>query len=205
MRQEERTNVRTFVREFGHIFSRSTLLNGVLMNSSFYNREKLEAAILYFLSRDDILHLGKTKLMKLLYYSDFDHFEQFDASITGATYGRLPKGPVPLEAFDLIDEMVECGDLKWFPEDVGGFERDRFIPMIRPDLSLFNEIERVTLENVGNMWRKHSRNQIVAATHREPPWLSTSHMQVIPYEMAYYRNHFGAMNLESDEVAAMRQ
>lgn len=58
-------------------------------------RDKLEQAILFFLHDPHIVQLGRTKLMKLLYFADFDHYERHHESITGARYYKLPFGPSP--------------------------------------------------------------------------------------------------------------
>jgi hypothetical protein len=48
------------------------------------DREKLIQAILYFALNTQ--HLGKTKLFKLLYLLDFDHFRHTGRSVTGMEY-----------------------------------------------------------------------------------------------------------------------
>src|SRR3990172_4909529 len=50
------------------------------------NEGKLREAILYFVERANNIHLGVTKLMKLLYFADFDNCEQYGCTITGARY-----------------------------------------------------------------------------------------------------------------------
>ncbi len=57
-----------------------------------YSSKKMEQAILFFLEHINNVHLGRTKLMKLLYYVDFDHYEKYGRSITGAEYHKLPHG-----------------------------------------------------------------------------------------------------------------
>jgi len=44
-----------------------------------FNKNKMKQVILYFLEHINNFHLGKTKLMKLLYYVDFDNFEKYGA------------------------------------------------------------------------------------------------------------------------------
>ena len=50
-------------------------------------------------------HLGKVKLMKMLYYVDFDHYERYGESITGDTYRKLQHGPVPKHADSILEAM----------------------------------------------------------------------------------------------------
>lgn len=77
-----------------------------------FNKEKMRHVILYFLEHLNNFHLGRTKLMKLLYYVDFDNYEKYGAPVTGANYRKLPLGPVPDEAEGLIDEMESSGEVE---------------------------------------------------------------------------------------------
>ncbi len=81
------------------------------------NEEKYRNAILFFVSH--IKALGKVKLMKLLYYLDFDHYEQYGASVTGDEYLRWPKGPVPANAEAVITRMVNDAELLVEERDIG--------------------------------------------------------------------------------------
>jgi len=169
-----------------------------------FNQDKLEAAILFFTSNRDIVDLGKTKLMKLLYFADFEHFERYDVPITGATYGRLPKGPVPREALDVLKEMDERELLEISNEPVGNHVRERYIPLVDPDLSVFSAAERNTLNEVTVLFRKFTLTEIIERSHQEAPWLACSTGESIPYELAYYRNRYGAMDLDPDELSEMQ-
>ena len=83
-------------------------LDAVSMAITNYSEEKLQQTILYFLEHINNVHLGRTKLMKLLYFVDFNHFETHGKSVTGATYRKLPHGPYP-------DKVVNPR------RDIGGF------------------------------------------------------------------------------------
>ncbi|MBP1990578.1 Panacea domain-containing protein [Paenibacillus eucommiae] len=58
---------------------------------SEFSLDKFLHMILYFTRRG----VQKTKLMKLLWYSDFLYFKRQSVSISGATYCRRKFGPVP--------------------------------------------------------------------------------------------------------------
>src|SRR5258708_26258226 len=64
------------------------------------DRKKLIAAIMYFAKNTN--KCGKTKLFKLLYFLDFEHFRQAGRSVTGLSYYAWKMGPVPVA---LMDEM----------------------------------------------------------------------------------------------------
>ena len=53
-----------------------------------YSREKQKNALLYFIGHTNNSKLGKTKLLKLLYFLDFGFFEKHDRSVTGDVYRK---------------------------------------------------------------------------------------------------------------------
>ena len=56
---------------------------------------KLKAVIIYFAENTNPQYLGKVKLMKLLYFLDFQHVKRHGAPVLGDQYYHLPMGPVP--------------------------------------------------------------------------------------------------------------
>src|SRR6266480_4938497 len=86
-----------------------------------YSEEKLQQVILYFLEHTNNVHLGRTKLMKLLYFVDFDHYEAHGQSITGATYRKLPHGPYPDKIEKLIAKMERAGLVREVKVDHKGY------------------------------------------------------------------------------------
>ena len=68
------------------------------------NEKKYRNIILFFSEKIQNGTLGKLKLMKLLYYLDFDFFEKYGRSITGDEYLRFDNGPVPRMAEKILKE-----------------------------------------------------------------------------------------------------
>jgi len=170
-----------------------------------YNPElkktKLEQAILFFLHHANNTRLGKTKLMKLLYFADFDHYEQYEEPITGARYRKLPHGPVPDDAMIAIEELEQSGRITRKDVVAEGYLQHRYETDERVDLSAFSPTEVDVLNQVAHRWAAHSAKQIEAATHGEAPWIAVGQNEVIPYHLAHYRNNFGAMDLDDEDVA----
>lgn len=165
------------------------------------DREKLDQAILFFLHAANIAHLGKTKLMKLLYFADFDHFEQYDIPITGGRYRKLEHGPVPDDAMIAIEELDRTGRVRRTDVVSEGFTQHRYEPNEPVNLSAFAPTELDVLHQVAQRWAPHTTKQIEAATHGEAPWLAVRRNEIIPYHLAYYRNNFGAMELRDEDPA----
>jgi len=118
-----------------------------------YSEEKLEQVILYFLEHINNVHLGRTKLMKLLYFVDFDHYEAHDQSVTGATYRKLPHGPYPDKVEKLIEKMEKAGLVRGVKVEHKGYGQHRLITLNgKFDPAKFSGAELQTLERVAGYW-----------------------------------------------------
>lgn len=164
------------------------------------NRKKYENAILYYLNEVNNIHLGKVKLMKLLYYLDFDHFEKYGSSITRDTYRNKEAGPVPDSANMIINEMEAKELINIHLEQVIDFLKYRYTPHKATDLKVFKPTEFEMLCEIAKKWEHHSTNEIVNASHGEAPWIATRENEEIPYALAYYRNKFNEPDSDADEI-----
>lgn len=164
-----------------------------------FDEQKMRQVILYFIRNGDPKTLGKTKLMKLLYYADFDHYELHDEPITGATYRRLNQGPVATVAFPILEKMAEEGLLTIDSTDTPSYSRVQYAAIAPFNESIFTNQELNTLRSVAETWKTVKMEDIVAASHDDPPWNAVANNAEIPYYLVYYRNSFGEMALESDE------
>ena len=167
--------------------------------------EKLRQVILFFLERINNTHLGRTKLMKLLYFVDFDHYEIHGRSITGAQYRKLPHGPYPKDAEKLIEKMKRLELVREVKVARREYAQHRLITLnAKFDPSLFSGEELQTLERVATRWVDSTAAQIEAATHNEAPWAATQDGKTIDYEMAEYRQPIGFEPLDG-ELATSRK
>ena len=160
---------------------------------------KLQQVILFFLERINNVQLGGTKLMKLLYFVDFDHYEAHGRPVTGAQYRRLPHGPYPKDAEKLIETMKRLEQVREVRVTGGAFTQHRLITLnAKFDPSQFSGEELQTLERVASRWADATAAQIEAATHNEAPWAATQNGKIIDYEMAEYRHPIGFESLDAD-------
>jgi uncharacterized phage-associated protein len=162
-----------------------------------FSEEKMQQVILYFLEHINNVHLGRTKLMKLLYFVDFDHAEKYGRPLTGAAYRKLPHGPYPKDAEKLIKRMEKKGLVKQIKVASGDFGQHRLITLgAKFDPNVFTGAEMRTLEKVATDWADATASQIEAATHAEAPWAGTQDGKLIDYEMAEYRTPIGVEPLD---------
>lgn len=165
------------------------------------NEVKYRNAILYFVLHINNNTLGKIKLMKLLYYLDFDHFEQFGTSVTGDDYLRWNMGPVPAKAAEVIDHMVVDGQLLVESKDVGlPYPKSKYTALQPCNVHVFSPTEVAVLCAVAEKWEHHSGTDMVHAVHGEPPWLETAANAVIDYRLALKRS---GKDSEPSEVEQM--
>lgn len=152
-----------------------------------YSEEKQKNAILYFLEHANNPTLGKTKLLKLLYFLDFGFFEKHGESVTGDTYKKLQFGPVADRSMRLLDEMEASEEVTRVPTQAGPYDQTRYVSNVRADLSVFNGAELEELEDVARTYAHYTGSQVTQITHDEAPWKATEDGELIDYRLAWYR------------------
>jgi uncharacterized phage-associated protein len=156
-----------------------------------HDREKLVNAILFFSSNTE--KCGITKLYKLLYFLDFEHYKQIGRNVTGLKYYAMEKGPFPSKLDKEIrrggksdlNENVSFGDIK--------LDTDRSFKKVEsknePDLDVFTKREMQIMQQLAEEFNAKDAEEMVDATHLENlPWdsvfFTSPRGTVIPYELA---------------------
>jgi uncharacterized phage-associated protein len=155
-----------------------------------FNKEKFEEVLHYIISRcGNLENIGKTTLYKLLYFSDFDYFEKYEASITGEDYIKLPHGPVPKK-----DHFVQAiASLKAkklvLPSKTlyHGHEQERFQSLAQPVLKHLSAQELQIITNVIGKFCNMNATQLSEFSHLDMPWKATQDDDVIDYRLVFYR------------------
>jgi hypothetical protein len=136
-------------------------------NAMNFDREKFTALVHYVCHKaDDPTVLGAVKLNKVLWYSDVVHYTVTGESITGETYVKRQRGPVPRHVMQAIDALVSVGKVARGKVDHYGFMKNEYISLREPDLSLFSpdEIARVD-ESFEHVCLNHTARSISEETH----------------------------------------
>lgn len=152
-------------------------VNGGFSNFDF---NKLSHIVLYF--SKSIPRVSKTKLMKLLFYSDFKNYKEYGLSISGIVYQHLPFGPVPIHHWLMLDALTENKIIELKPFD--NYEGEYIEPIDEFDSSLFSSDELETLESVSKFFKDHSARDISNYSHEETAYLNTEDRELISYEFA---------------------
>jgi hypothetical protein len=89
--------------------------------------------------------LGSVKLNKVLFYSDMTNYAETGKSITGATYVKRQRGPVPKQVVEAIDNLKKAGRLETRHVSVFEHVRREFDTSGNTDMKVFvpGEVERI--------------------------------------------------------------
>ncbi len=152
------------------------------------NLKKFRNMILYILERcAGKANVGETVLYKLLYFSDFNYYELYEEHLSGATYKRWAKGPVPHEITTVLHDMEVAGMLQSFTADYYGYQQKRYMPLVNCDKRVFNGAEIDVIDKVIDQLSDMSATQISQYSHRDMPWKASKDRQTIDYELVFYR------------------
>ncbi len=151
--------------------------------SKGYDPKRQEAVILFFAREIPNTFLGKTKLMKLLYYTDYEWIQKQGISVTGDTYVAKQYGPVPKHGEEVLEHLKKAGAIRIDKVKLGNYDQDRCTGLKEPDMALFSSEEVVHLNSIARRFEFWTAKQMSDLTHEDQPWLSTP----IGHEITLYR------------------
>jgi len=163
--------------------------------------DKFKNVLLYILEKcAGKPNVGETVLNKLLYFSDFNYYEMYEEHLTGATYRKLPYGPVPQNMDSVIDQMIRKGELRRIKTNYYGLPQTRYIPLIKSDLAQFKASEKEIIDRVIDQMSDWSGTAISNYSHKDMPWLASKEGEEIDYELVFYREiPYTVRNYKEDE------
>ena len=137
-----------------------------------FNFQKLKNIIIYYAQNQKKLY--KTKLMKLLWYTDALNFSRSTKSISGLTYIHLNFGPVPEDRNELLG-LLEKMDVIRIEEDTStSYVGERIETDAQFDVSIFSEKELEVLQEINKKFDDFSSTDLVRLSHEEDAYLKTS-------------------------------
>lgn len=156
------------------------------------NFDKITNVIAFF--SYEVEDLLKTKLNKLLFYSDFGCYQGFGHSITGITYRAIQMGPVPAE-YDKIylklaeDERIVISEREYSSGHYG----EVFAPAEDFEESVFEDYEIDVLHCVAKTFKKAKTTELVELSHREIAWEENEGSRSL---ISYQKHAFHLKNLD---------
>ncbi len=151
---------------------------------------KFENLILYILEKcGGKPNIGETVLYKILYFIDFDSFENLGSPVTGMSYVKLQYGPVPRKKdYDaVIKNMKSAGKLNIFTHAYYGKMQCRYVALTQPDLSFFSAAEIDVIHKVINRLSDMNATEITEYVHGDVPWKITPDGNNIDYQAVFER------------------
>jgi len=152
-----------------------------------FNFIKFINVVLYF--AQNVSQLWKTKLNKLLFYTDFSCFKEFTVSLTGSKYVKMEYGPVPKDYEGLLWGLETMGFIKVNSTDAGNNHTGFLIQHLSDfDPDVFTEEELALLNQISQEYGSYSSIEISEVSHKESAWLKTPFSHIISYKHAMELN-----------------
>lgn len=147
-----------------------------------FDYEKLCAMVLFFTLRSR--NLLKTKLLKLLNYSDMVYYREKSISISGTSYIHLPYGPVP-QNFDILFGMMTADHIVHLEITFdNGYEKHQVIPECDLPQHVLSRDELEVMEHIFKKFENFGSVEISEYSHREKGYRSTKQGEIISYSYA---------------------
>ena len=143
------------------------------MSWGTYDDTKTEELILYVASRiESDESAGRTKLHRILYFSDRANLVEHGSTITDGAYQKAPQGPTLRRMLPLLDKLEESGAAKTVERISFGKKQKKVVALRDPDLSMFSpeEIANVDL-TIQQFWGK-SAKEASDISHEDAGWIA---------------------------------
>ena len=147
-----------------------------------FDYDKFCAMVLFFAHKN--VELLKTKLMKLLNYSDMIFYKENGISISGLKYAHLPYGPVPDHFEMLLGKMAEDHIAHINILYDGAYEKHQVIPEQDIPEGGLTDLELNVLERVYEKFKDFGSSDISDYSHKEKGYQSTKEGEIISYAYA---------------------
>lgn len=143
------------------------------MKTSNFQKEKILCMVAYLSKHTR--YCGITKLFKLFFAADMEHFKETGKTITGLDYFTYPRGPVPKELYEEIDD-----ETSFFGENIafkipafGGKLKQIYTKFSFKD-SHFSKREINILKKTSFIFKEAYAKDMVKCSHDiDQPWTIT--------------------------------
>ncbi len=127
----------------------------------------------------------KSKLCKLLFYTDFKHFKDYAVSITGSKYAHGYHGPVPDNYEHYFATLIhDQKSIKVEEKEYGKYVGEEYHSIKDPNLNVFSETELEIILKVKKLFKDYTANKIKEFSHEERGYIETNDGDIISYEFA---------------------
>jgi len=156
--------------------------NDIFSGFKYFDYEKFKSLVIYFALNET--KLFKTKLMKLLWYTDNVFFREKTISITGMQYACLPRGPV-IENRNLLLGLLEKQGVISIVEDED--TNGEYILSETDSCDVFLEQDEIDMaKKISDKFKLFNCKQISDYSHEERGWKENRVGSLISYDYAKY-------------------
>lgn len=147
--------------------------------------DKLRELILYIAKRsEDDTRFGVTRLMKALFWSDFECYRRTGEAITGSDYTKMPYGPMLEGQQSILESLDRGGALRFEHIQAGQGMQRRPVALRDPDLLCFTTDELQIVDRVLAAQRGQTASQVSDLSHEFIGWQVALKGERIPYGTA---------------------
>ena len=152
------------------------------------NEGKFKEVLLYILGRVGAKpNVGLTVLYKLMYFCDFDYYEQYGGFLTGSSYRKIEHGPAPTSFDTIVNQMVADQDITLLVGDYYGMAQKRYLPLRRPDMTSLTGRDVELIESVISRQSDKNATEISDYSHGDTPWKKATMGEILDYRDALNR------------------
>ncbi len=152
------------------------------------NTVKFKQTLLYILNNvGGKPNIGQTVLYKLLYFIDFDYYEQYEKPLIGATYIRNTFGPTPVSFAKLVKQMEQAGQLVTVKSKHFNFDQTKYLATTEADVSALSKQELAHIDAELERLAGKSARELSALSHLDTPWRVAKEKEILNYEHVFYR------------------
>lgn len=154
-----------------------------------FDMDKFKMTLHYIINKCGFRNtVGRTVLHKLLYFSDFNHYQKYGQSITNETYTKKERGPVPIHFEEAIAELIEENKVRPGKRRLPcGKVMNRYFSLKEPEIDL-SENELAVINKVIKDISHLNGKQIGEYSLTDAPVKQTEDNEIIEYELAYSRD-----------------
>ena len=146
-----------------------------------FSKEKLYNMICFF-SEKSVL---KTKLLKEMFYADFESYKELGKSITGLEYTKLPYGPVPEQFEYILNLGIAENTIDYNVTYKSDYESHNITANKKIDKDIFTKEEYQIIKNIRNKFKDYGSKEIVDYSHKEKAFKNTKYYDKISYDYAF--------------------
>lgn len=153
-----------------------------------FNKKKFKMVLHYIIYKCGFKNtVGRTVLHKLLYFSDFNYFEQYNESITNEEYRKMERGPVPVHFESAIEELKDEGKIRLGRRRLPcGKIMNRYFSTNEPSVNLKKK-ERAVINKVIKDLSHMNGKQIGEYSLDDEPAKLTDDGEIVQYDLVFKR------------------